>query len=68
MKTEKQLQFEFFSIVSELIIITPGNLSRFGETLATISAIIQDDKLKALLMVLRLHFPEYFTDYKPFKV
>lgn len=69
MKTEKKYQKEFYSLVSEIMINTgTGELSKFEETLAMISTLMQDNKLSDLLMVLRLHFPGYFNDYKPFRI
>lgn len=68
MKTEKQLETEFFNLVSEIMIHTPGELSKLQQSLSMVSTLIQDKKMDDLIMVLRLHFPEYFTDYKPFKV
>lgn len=68
MKTEKQLQRQFYSLVSDVITNTPGDLSKFGETLGMISTLSQDNKLTDLLMILRLHFPEYYSNYKPFIV
>ena len=69
MKTENKYQREFYSLVAEIMINTgTGELSKFEETLGMISTLMQDDKLTDLLMVLRLHFPGYFTDYKPFRI
>ena len=68
MKTEKQLETEFFNLVSEIMIHTPGELSKFQQSLSMVSTLIQDKKLDDLIMVLRLHFPEYFNDHKPFRI
>ncbi len=68
MKTEIEYQKGFYLLVSELVTNAGTGLSNFEESLAMMSTLAQDDKLNDLIMVLRLHFPEYYTDYKPFRV
>ena len=41
---------------------------RVSNVFALMHTLIVDDKLNELEAVLRLHFPEYYTDYKPFEV
>ena len=69
MDIEAKYQRQFYELVSD-IMINSGmkELSAFGQTLGMVSTLIQDDRLADFLMVIRLHFPEYFTDYKPFRI
>jgi len=41
---------------------------QFQSILEMIDTLFQDGKENDLSMVLRLHFPEYYNDYKPFEV
>lgn len=68
MKTEKKYQDEFHLLISNLMTDTERGITDFKSVLGTVSTLIDDKRIEELSMVLRLHFPEYYSDYKPFKV
>ena len=68
MKTEKEYQYEFNLLISNLMTDTEREITYFKSVLGMVSTLIDDKRIEELSMALRLHFPEYYSDYKPFKV
>jgi hypothetical protein len=64
-KMEKEIQLKFHLFVGDVLKNT-DQLTATESILGMVDTLIQDDKLDDLQMVIRLHFPDYFTDYKPF--
>ena len=64
---EKEIQLKFNLFLGDILTNTI-QLTATESILGMVNTLIQDDKLNDLQMVIRLHFPEYFTDYKPFIV
>ncbi len=67
MRNEKDFQDKFQFLITE-IMAHSSEVTPFESLIGLVSSIITDAKTDHLLMVIRLHFPEYFTDYKPFRL
>ena len=64
---EKEIQLKFNLFVGDMLTST-NQLTATESILGMVNTLLQDDKLDDLQMVIRLHFPEYFFDYRPFIV
>ena len=64
---EKEIQLKFHLFIGD-VLKNSNQLTATESILGMVSTLIQDGKLDDLQMVIHLHFPEYFTDYKPFIV
>ena len=68
--TTKEFKRAFSVLVSHILSkeITDKDFIEFQSILGMIDTLFQEGKENDLSMVLRLHFPEYYNDYKPFEV
>jgi len=70
MPSLKEYKTAFSNLVAEIIIEDASSVDfiEFQSLIGMINTLIIDRKETELSMVLRLHFPEYYNDYKPFEV
>ena len=68
--TTKEFKRAFSILVSRILSkeITDKDFIEFQSILGMVDTLFQEGKENDLSMVLRLHFPEYYNDYKPFEV
>ena len=68
--TPKEFKRAFSILVSRILSkgITDKDFIEFQSILGMVDTLFQEGKENDLSMVLRLHFPEYYNDYKPFEV
>ncbi len=70
MPSLKEYKTAFSNLVTEMITedVTSSDFIGYQSVMGLINTLITDRKETELSMVLRLHFPEYYNDYKPFEV
>ena len=68
--TLNEIKTAFHDLVIDMIMENNNNkdFGEFQSILGMIDTLFQDGKDNDLSMVLRLHFPEYYNNYKPFEV
>lgn len=67
--TVNEQKTAFSNLVSEMLMNdTEKGITEIQSILGMVNTLFIEGKEKDLSMVLRLHFPDYFTDYKPFEV
>jgi len=66
--TENQQKSAFHNLIIDMILENDKDFREFQSILGMINTLFQDGKDNDLSMVLRLHFPEYYNNYKPFEV
>ena len=70
MPSPKEYQNAFVNLVAEIMIedVTGADFIKYQSVMGMINTLYADRREDELNMILRLHFPDYYTDYKPFKV
>lgn len=68
--TTKEFKRTFHDLVIDMIMEgnTDKDFMKFQSILGMVDTLFQDGKENDLIMVLRLHFPDYYTNHKPFEV